>query len=129
MMFCKCKYITYHIRHRHVLLLLLLCCCSSLLLLLKLFPLSPPPPPPRINSTTNSKNHKRNKYKEQTTRRGDNVVTYCPNELRNKQCAFVSETADTIFQVVNVANIPNIVTHIFNNNTKPIQNGSRLLCC
>ena len=83
------------------------------------------PLPPIINSVTNSKNHNRNKYKDATTNRGDRVVTYCPSELRNKQCAFESDTAETTFQVVNVANIPDIVTQMFNNKTNPIQNGRK----
>ena len=79
-------------------------------------------PPLKMSSTTNSKNHNKNKYNEQTTSLGDNVVTYCPNEDLSKQCAFAFEMDPTIFHVVNVANIPDIVTQIFNNKTNPMQN-------
>lgn len=48
-------------------------------------------PPLKMSSTTNSKNHNKNKYNEQTTSLGDNVVTYCPNEDLSKQCAFAFE--------------------------------------
>mmetsp|Transcript_8253 Transcript_8253/g.20315 ORF Transcript_8253/g.20315 Transcript_8253/m.20315 type:complete len:205 (-) Transcript_8253:178-792(-) len=83
--------------------------------------------PPNNTSTTKRRNHSKNKYREVTTSLGDRVVTYCPRELRKRQWAFVSEMAETTFQVANVASIPEMVTQILRSKKKPIQNGRHRL--